>query len=693
MTSHIEAFRDAMAAAGLRTDDPIIDDGVIHRFNIDGDKRGKKNGWYSLHSDGIPAGAFGSWKHDISATWSSKAEQDFTPDERRAHARRMDEIKRQRDAEQQRVREEARAKAKRIWDEAQPANDNHPYLVRKQVKAHGLRESRGKLVLPMYSADGTLQSLQFIDADGNKLFLSGGQKRGCYYGIGRRPTDRLIVVEGFATGASITQATGTPVAIAFDAGNLEPVCEALRLKLPKEIAIEIWADNDVNTPGNPGITKAQKAANKIGAAVVAPEAGDFNDLAVSQGLEAVAAMVPTNDNEQPLVDYFTPLPLVTPRGKPMGIIENLQEITNRLGVTIRYNVVKKEDEILIPGHSFSVDNAANASLAWLRSECTRFNYPTDALGDYVTYLADQNLYNPVAQWITSKPWDGQSRLQDLYDTIDAEDNELKCILMKRWMISAIAAAFNHEGVSAHGVLTLQGDQYLGKTKWFKTLVPEHLKLLKDGMLLQPHDKDSVKQVCSFWLVELGELDATFRKSDIAALKSFITNQSDVLRRPFARKESHFARRTVFFASVNPKQFLHDATGNRRYWTIEAKWIDHSHTLDMQQVWAEVLDLYNKGEPYYLQPEEMARLNQSNEEFTVIDPVQERLESRLQWGTPVYEWTWRSATDILIEVGMDKPTVADVNKAAAFIRQKNGNQGKRTHHGRVLLAPPKLSASW
>jgi predicted P-loop ATPase len=408
--------------------------------------------------------------------------------------------------------------------------------------------------------------------------------------------------------------------------------------------------------------------------------------------ETGEVIVAANDNVPAMVDYFTDLQLDA-RGKPIGIIENLGVIANRLGVTIRYNVVKKEDEILIPDHSFSVDNAANAALAWLRSECVKFRYPTEALSDYVTYLADQNLYNPVAEWILSKPWDGQSRLQDLCDTIQADDEELKCILLKRWMISAVAAAFKPDGVSAHGVLTLQGDQYLGKTKWFKSLVPDHLGLVKDGMLLQPHDKDSVKQVCSFWLVELGELDATFRKSDIAALKSFITNQSDVLRRPFAKKESHFARRTVFFASVNPKQFLHDATGNRRYWTIAAKWIDHSHLLDMQQVWAEVLDLYNKGEPYYLQPDEMERLNKENEEFTVIDPVHERLESRLQWNAPVVEWTWRSATDILAEVGLDKPSVPDVNKGAAFIRQKNGNQGKRTHNGRQLLAPPKVKPNW
>lgn len=744
----VESFRQAMAAAGLRYDGPIeADTPKPQRFTVDGDRRKSLNGWYSLFTDGIPAGIFGCWKRNIHVTWCAKDRAAMTAEEREATDRRI-ELARERRQQAERERHAAAAAtADLMWEAADPAT-NHPYLDRKGVQAYGLRVGRwtrtdqetgeiwadihGSLLVPI--RDGKkLVSLQaiFPSKDNplgrDKDFLPGGKKRGCFFTIGR-PDDGdeqpvIVICEGYATGASIHEATGYPVILAFDAGNLAAVAERIRARYPRGRLV-IAADNDRWTTSpveNPGVHYARLASKEVSAAVVVPkfhdDAGrptDFNDLHAIEGLDAVREQItawekpapkmlpvaPVNDNKpvarQPFdrqaVDYFSPLLLFDAKGKPMDVIENLEEIVARLGVNVRYNVIRKEDEILIPGKSFSVDNMANASLAWLRSECVRFRYPTGALSDYVTYLADQNLYNPVVNWITSKPWDGESRLQDLFDTIQADDEELKCILIKRWMISAVAAAFRPDGVSAHGVLTLQGDQYLGKTKWFKSLVPEELGLLKDGMLLQPHDKDSVKQVCSFWLVELGELDATFRKSDIAALKSFITNQSDVLRRPFARKESHFARRTVFFASVNPKQFLHDATGNRRYWTIEAKWIDHSHSIDMQQLWAEVYELFRRGEPYYLQPDEMERLNKANEEFTVLDPVHERLESRLDWAAAPNLWTWRSATDILIEVGVDRPTVGDVNKAAAFLRLRNGNQGKRTHHGRVILAPPRLVTS-
>lgn len=388
-----------------------------------------------------------------------------------------------------------------------------------------------------------------------------------------------------------------------------------------------------------------------------------------------------------VIDYMSPLIMLNGKGKPLATIENLVEICSRLNVTIRYNVIKKEDEILIPGQSFSVDNQANASLAWLRSECVKFGYPTDALGDYASVIADNNLFNPVASWITSKPWDGKTRLPELYATIKSEDEQLKETLLKRWLLSAIAAVVEPDGVSAHGVLVLQGDQYLGKTKWFKSLVPAHLDVVQDGHLLRVDDKDNVRQACSNWLVELGELDATFRKSDIAALKSFITKKKDVMRRAYAKKDSHFARRTVFFGSVNPKQFLHDTSGNRRYWTVECKHIDHSHNVDMQQMWAEVFAIYQTGERHYLLPDEMARLNRNNEEFSVSDPVVERIQTRLDWSASEYEWAYKSATEILVSIGVDRPTQGDLTKASQTLREMNGGKTRRSNTARLLFVPP------
>lgn len=447
------------------------------------------------------------------------------------------------------------------------------------------------------------------------------------------------------------------------------------------------------------IAKAVKAAAEAMGMTSAPRRHDPRLSAAEPDTPAAAVTkIQTTEIIDPdtgeIANIFDPLPDTTgkPR-RPLATIENLIEICRRLRVTVRYNVISKEEEMLIPKHSFSLDNRANASLAWLISWCKRIEYPTGQAAEYLTFLADQNLYNPVANWIESKPWDGQSRLQDLFDTVTAvgeskDDSirKLKETFLRRWLISAAAAAFEPNGVSAHGVLVFQGAQYMGKTAWFKRLVPRELGVVQDGMMLRPDDRDSVKQVVSHWLVELGELDATFRKSDIAQLKAFLTRDKDILRRAYARKESEFARRTVFFASVNPREFLHDQTGNRRFWTIECAGIEYDHGVDMQQLWAEVLTLYRSGEPWVLQGDEHSSLEGHNKVFEVIDPIEDLIASRLRWDDPPGSWRWRSSTEILIELGRDTCTQAEATRAAHIIRSRNGGASRKQGGSRALLAP-------
>lgn len=454
----------------------------------------------------------------------------------------------------------------------------------------------------------------------------------------------------------------------------------------------------------------QAVAEQLGIRVNAPvrrqnidlETGEILDFAEpedplgflsasSDDLVGVRGLPDTVDGENSdFVDYYSPLPWTKPKGGPLSHIDNLREIIRRLDVTVRYNTIKKSEEILIPGKFFSIDNRDNAALAWLMSECSIFEFSTDKLQPFITALADENQYNPVANWITSKPWDGVSRLSDLFNTVSVPNPDREPIrdaLIKRWMLSAVVAATHPNGVSAHGMLVFQGGQSIGKTSWFRSLVPESLEVVADGLLLRPDDKDSVKQVVSHWLVELGELDATFRKSDIAALKSFITRDRDEVRLPYAKKESKFARRTVFFGSVNPKEYLNDDTGNRRYWTIECDSINYNHGLDMQQVWAEVYELHKQGEQHWLTREEHAELNLINEDYLTIDPVQEVIMEKLDWDAPESLWRWDQVTKIMHECGMDRPSRSDLRIASGVIRKLNGDRSRRYGGARQVFRPP------
>jgi putative DNA primase/helicase len=202
-------------------------------------------------------------------------------------------MKYEREIEEARQKKEAQARANLIWSQAMRCAE-HPYLTEKQVKEHGARRYKGALVVPMY-AEGELHSLQFIAADGTKKFLTGGRVSDCYYSIGNLAGSPVIcVVEGFATGASIHEATQHPVAVAFNASNLEAVARALREKFP-EVRLILCADDDYATPGNPGLTKAREAAFAVDGLLAVPDFGnrrpegvtDFNDLARLYGAEAV----------------------------------------------------------------------------------------------------------------------------------------------------------------------------------------------------------------------------------------------------------------------------------------------------------------------------------------------------------------------------------------------------------------------
>lgn len=766
--NYSEAFRDAIAAAGLTPPHEIIGDGERHRFSSDG-RANNKSGWYIFHDDEFPAGAFGCWRSELSSTWKSSKPKQFTDAERDEYRERMKRLEKQRERERQEATDYAAVTAAQMWNEA--TEGDHPYLTRKQITCLGARVLGDMLLVPMKHSAKELVGLQRIWPDGTKRFIKGSPLAGAYTTIGTPTKDGTVVVcEGYATGVSIHLATGYCVVVAFNSGNLAEVSQKIRKALPSARLI-IAGDDDAFTvrppnhieagqPWNPGI----EAATATGFPVYLPvwqgerdRGTDFNDLHVAEGIKAVRKcfkspatldenspgavsdkppVKPASDGDvrpsdntgssggcspfasdqavhdeparpvilpgggsdvaviaAPLINYQQWLPDVNDKGKPLSTIENVADVCQRLGITVRYNVISKEEEILIPGAAFSLDNKQNASLAWLLSECAKFRMPVDRVPDFITYLGDQNLYNPVAEWVMSKPWDGQDRLSDLIATVKAKDEasdervmRMKTAFITRWMISAIAGAFRPTGVSAHGVLVFQGAQYVGKTKWFKQLVPQHLDLLKDGMLLRPDDRDSVMKCVSNWLVELGEIDATFRKSDVAALKSFLTSDRDVLRRAYARKESTFARRTVFFASVNPKNYLHDETGNRRYWTIECEHLDHSHGIDMQQCWAQVHSLWAGGETWFLQPEEMELLNEHNKDFEVIDPIEDLITNGLRWKDEHYNWKWRTATDVLMSLGRQNSTKADVTKAGTIMRNMNGGKAKRTGQQRLLFVP-------
>jgi putative DNA primase/helicase len=310
MNDHMQQFRQALAGRNIIPPTEILDDGRLHRCDAEG-KGGKGDAAYLLHSDGIPAGGFENHRDGLGwQSWRADIGRNLTPTEEAAHRAKIEAARRAREAEEAERKAKAREKACMLWAEAYPCN-GHPYLTKKGINANGAKVHRDRLVLPMRDAkEQKIHSLQFIGADGEKRYLTGGRKEACYFGIGK-PEGVLCIAEGFATGASIHEATGYAVAVAFDCGNLFPVAKALRERFP-DIRLVLCADDDYQTPGNPGLTKAWEAALAVGGAVAVPvfdkdrpdNAKDFNDMAALCGKDAVKraienATAPTGGEHQP----------------------------------------------------------------------------------------------------------------------------------------------------------------------------------------------------------------------------------------------------------------------------------------------------------------------------------------------------------------------------------------------------------
>lgn len=217
------------------------------------------------------------------------------------------------DAREKDMREEAIAKqAERRWAKGTPAPADHPYLARKEISPGGLRvDAKGNLLIPMRDEEGRLWNLQTIPEKGKKMTLwrrtadgvEGGRAQGLSDTLGSLDGARAVVVaEGRATGASVHEATGLPVRVAFSSNNLEHVVRALRERHP-DLPIIVAADNDHHkerlTPPkeNVGLVKAEAAIKDVPrAAVLAPQfeaasAGtDFNDYRAQHGAAPIKAL-------------------------------------------------------------------------------------------------------------------------------------------------------------------------------------------------------------------------------------------------------------------------------------------------------------------------------------------------------------------------------------------------------------------
>ena len=295
-------FRRAIEDSGLNAPDDLILDGKIHRFRSGSSRKTlDRSGWYVGHLDGIPCLTFGCWRAGVTQTVKADVgKKRWTPAEEMAHAARINAAKKLRDEEIERDRAVAASTVETIWKDGAQASPDHPYLKRKGVQPHGARVTGdGRLMVPLFSEDGELSSLQYISEDGGKLYHTGGQTGGKFWILGTLDEPGTIyIAEGFATAATIHEVTGRPCVVAYSASNLIPVTESI-VKTGQKVIIV--ADNDKSGVGQ---RHAEQACAKYGATYIMPPIdGDANDYAQAGHDLALLLNPPKTDWLIPADDY------------------------------------------------------------------------------------------------------------------------------------------------------------------------------------------------------------------------------------------------------------------------------------------------------------------------------------------------------------------------------------------------------
>lgn len=260
----------------------------------------------------------------------------------------------------------------------------------------------------------------------------------------------------------------------------------------------------------------------------------------------------------------------------------------------------------------------------------------------ITRTLDQlgrcNSFNPVRQWLQSLAWDGQPRLARAAAAYLGAEDPLHQVLLRRWMIGAVARAFE-PGCKFDSVLVLVGGQGVGKSTALSILGGQWFANDPIGSL---GDKDSIMKMSRFWIFELAELDQYLKSGESNRVKSVITAAIDYIRPPYGRQIEACPRAGVLAGSTNVEHFLVDDTGDRRYWPVPMKGLEEGKLrADREQLWAEAVTVYQANPlERFLSPEEAREATRRNEHYSgsdlAMDPYMEILATLPDKDTTIQE---------------------------------------------------------
>lgn len=328
---------------------------------------------------------------------------------------------------------------------------------------------------------------------------------------------------------------------------------------------------------------------------------------------------------------------------PLMSASNLKILLDKYDIKVKLNDMTHEFEL----NGEKVEDRHDVVVKDLAQEYKFKGVSMNTISQYLDFIGHENIYHPVKDYIDGlTALDSTTELKKLCDTLEyeaEEDREFSELLIKRWLISTIAAVYNPQ-FSSQGVLTLQGEGGIRKSTWLRQLSPIESSFIGEFIGFDVHDKDDVAKATKAWIVELAELESTMKK-DYISLKGYITSVYDEYRAAYARRLHKHKRKTVYCASVNSVEFLKDDTGNRRFWVLGLKTIDTDTKLDLDKLWGEIKYLYFNNERYFLDDTEASILKARNLGFSVTTTLDGGLLNLLDL-TPGYPQIEITATGLM-----------------------------------------------
>lgn len=298
-----------------------------------------------------------------------------------------------------------------------------------------------------------------------------------------------------------------------------------------------------------------------------------------------------------------------------GKVAMATEALARLGYTFRLNILTDKEEC-------NGKPLTNAFESHILRDLDRYGIDSlQHIRTAMTATAADNPYHPVQEYLQSIKWDGNDHITKLASYFeDASGKGIVYLWLKRWLVGAVAKVFDGK---QNMMLVIEGPQGCGKSnfaRWLCSGLPDYFT---EGAI-RPNDNDDLVRLIENWIWEVAELGATTRRQDVEAIKDFITKGKVTVRKPYDRYNITKPAMASLIGTVNSDGagFLTDTTGNRRFMIMPINRIDFAYTsLDINQIWAQALALYQAGEPSQPTTEERAIQEAINDEYQTDDPVE------------------------------------------------------------------------